>query len=80
MAFLISSLVHSRTGDWSMTLIPIEKFRDEEICWDHGLHWGLDREEELRRWHDAMPKLPIWFEDFNEASVMFLMDELKGNL
>lgn len=78
MAFLVNSLVHSRTGDWSMTLIPIEKFRDEEICWDHGLHWGLDREEELRRWHDAMPKLPIWFDDFKEATIMYLMEELEG--
>ena len=79
MAFLVNSLVHSRTGDWSMTLIPIEKFRDEEICWDQGLDWGLDREEELRRWHDMMPKLPIWFDDFNELSMMYLMEELKGN-
>ena len=75
MVYLVNSLVHSRTGDWSMTFVPIDE--NQEIF---GMPdwWASDREEELRRWHDMMPKLPIWFDDFKEVTIMYLIELLKG--
>ena len=62
-----------------MTLLTKEQFEEwKHTCFSMPDWFTSNREEELRRWHEAMPKLPIWFEDFNEASVMFLMEELEG--
>jgi hypothetical protein len=58
-----------------MTFVPIDKDQETFAMPDW---WGRDREEELRRWHDMMPKLPIWFDDFNEVSILYLRGLLEG--
>lgn len=59
-----------------MTLIPMDK---EQEFYGMPDWFTTNREEDLKRWHDEMPQLPIWFEDFNEVSILFLMEELEGN-